>query len=328
MQTISLDQAVQEYLLDCRVRQLSRKTLRQYEDNLRLFREFSPSAGRITGRFGDRLVGSFDKRDVVAFMAGLDDVRKAVSRDVRKARIDVPVGKITRHAYARALRAFWRWAFKEEYIEKPVVVEMPRVPIKEIPVLRDDEVERILAVARRHKDEGLRQWRDYVIPLLLAYSGARRAEILDLRVEDLDFEAEPPVLVIQHGKGDKQRRVVMHRDIRAELLRYTRMLRRHEIEWVIFSDRIPTKRLVDDALNRIVKAFAKEAGVDPTRVSAHKWRHSFCSRLANNGVNLAVVQDLAGHSDIATTRRYVTTTPEAQAAALESLSLGRKRKGR
>jgi len=86
---------------------------------------------------------------------------------------------------------------------------MPAVPRKQVVAIREDESDRMLTVARKAKDTSIKAHRDYVFLLLLAHTGMRRAEAQALAVEDLDFDRTPPAIRIRHGKGDRERYVVM-----------------------------------------------------------------------------------------------------------------------
>ena len=75
------------------------------------------------------------------------------------------VASTTVHAYARAVRAFLRFAYEEDWIEEPVTVRMPRVELKRMEVLTREEVRKILSVVGT---------RDRALVLTLIDSGLRR----------------------------------------------------------------------------------------------------------------------------------------------------------
>jgi integrase/recombinase XerD len=172
--------------------------------------------------------------------------------------------------------------------------------------LREDELEGLLAAARTERDR--------VLVSAGLYLGLRVAELCKLRVEDLDLDER--TAFVNQGKGGKDRVVPIP-------LRFVPALR----AWVgprrrgpLFpSPRDPHKPLTTRAVRYLVLRLAERAGVDRIRVSPHKLRHTFATRLLARGADLREIQELLGHANIQTTTIYAAVVTERLRAAVDRL---------
>jgi site-specific recombinase XerD len=77
------------------------------------------------------------------------------------------------------------------------------------------------------------------------------------------------------------------------------------------------KPLIQQEVQRIVQAVERLANVD--HLGVHALRHSFCSHLAMRGAPPKAIQELAGHSELVTTTRYMHLSPAAKESAIRLL---------
>jgi integrase len=156
------------------------------------------------------------------------------------------------------------------------------------------------------------------IVLVALYTGLRRGEILRLRWADIDFQQN--VLTVQKAKtkSGRGRRVNLN-SMLGETLRLLREAQ--ESEWVFPSPkRFQTLGKPEKHIGDVKNAFRRAvrlSGIEP--ITFHQLRHTFCSRLADAGVPLPVIQDLAGHASITMTRRYTHPADEMKQKAVEIL---------
>ncbi len=158
-------------------------------------------------------------------------------------------------------------------------------------------------------DQPKRRWRiGYVVLATLRYSGLRRNEIAMLRHDQVDFAARRISLV---GKGDKARIVPTAPPLVPILEGYLSTLRPDVTKSGFFFVSPSSQgggtnagRYGPMSVSVLVRAAGTGTGV-AGRHFPHRWRHSYATSLLRRGVDIHVVQRLLGHSNIATTTRYL-----------------------
>lgn len=134
------------------------------------------------------------------------------------------------------------------------------------------------------------------------YSGLRISEVLNLTQEDVDMKNRK--IFVVSGKGDKDNTVPMCDKLHTILLNYIENIR-PKIEGNRFFCTAKTGSLSAPYVNRAIRIATEELGWHDRRISAHTFRHSFCSNLLVKGAPLQSVQKLLNHSNLSITSRYV-----------------------
>jgi len=196
---------------------------------------------------------------------------------------------------------------------------LPRRHRRSLPlVLSLDEVVRLIDAAPNLR---------YRTILMTLYStGMRRAEMCQLRPEDVDKERM--VIRIPHGKGDKPREVPLSQKLLDQLRQYYGSLKRRN-GWMFPS--LQWKRPQDPITEKVVwhacRESALRAGI-PKPIHPHTLRHCFATHLLDNGADLPVVQRLLGHEDPRDTMIYIHLSNRTLRAApnpLETIRLSADR---
>jgi integrase/recombinase XerD len=133
--------------------------------------------------------------------------------------------------------------------------------------------------------------RDYAIVTLFAYSGIRRSECADLKLDQVDLTAREIRII---GKGDKQRLVYINDKIVYALREYLKE-RNSDSPYFFVSRR--SEKLTASRINQI---FNKYSG----NITPKTLRHFFCSHALESGFSIHEVSNLAGHSSIQVTMLY------------------------
>lgn len=195
-----------------------------------------------------------------------------------------------------ALKVFYRFMQKEGAIKAPITsqIDSPKLWQKIPSVLSEDELTRLLSQPDSSTREGAR---DLAFLELLYSSGLRVSEACNLKIHDID---DSVCRVI--GKGSKERIVPIGQKALKAIDRYLIEYRSNCQNPYLFAGQKGGK--VDrTGIWKRIKAYAKASGIEKN-VSPHTLRHSFATHLLDHGADLRVIQELLGHSSIATTDKY------------------------
>ncbi len=261
-------------------RGLAVRTVDAYVRDLSAFVAFAAREGAVAP--GDVDYGAL--RDYVAALGDLGRAPATVSRAIS------------------SLRGYFRFLLEEGVIDRDPSerLETPGAGRRLPDVLSVWEIERLLAAVTPDRRYA---FRDRAILEVLYGCGLRVSELSGLRTRDLDLEER---LVRVLGKGSKERLVPLGADAAHALRRYLRELRprleRGGSGGRVFLTRSgrPLSRM---GVWKILRQYVERAGI-ARRVTPHTLRHSFATHLLEGGADLASVQEMLGHADIATTEIY------------------------
>ena len=206
-----------------------------------------------------------------------------------------------------AIKSFYRYLLMENSVESDptLLVTAPKFE-KPLPtVLTDSEVKKIIASIDTSDILGIR---DRAMIELLYSSGMRAAELLSLSEYSLNFsEREARVT----GKGEKERITFFSKTASEWVRKYISAKQQQYKNYskdkiFVNSKGVP---ITDRSLRRIVEFYGKKAEINKN-VSPHTFRHSFATELMNRGLDIKFLQELLGHSSIATTQVYTTVSKD------------------
>jgi len=207
-----------------------------------------------------------------------------------------------------ALRFFYGVTLGEATI--PERIPYARTPRKLPVVLSADEVARFLEAV-----SGLRSR----AALTTAYAaGLRASEVAGLLIEDID--SDRGVIRVRHGKGAKDRDVMLSPQLLGILRTYWRLARPRRF---LFPGRDEGRSINPTVLHAACRSAAKAAGLSK-RVTLHTLRHSFATHLLENGADIRIIQALLGHANLSSTARYThvaSHTIRATPSPLDRLSV-------
>lgn len=201
-----------------------------------------------------------------------------------------------------ALRKFYRFLLREGAISADPMtkIDTPKRAQHLPATLSSQEVDALMAKPDTDKPLGLR---DRAIFELMYATGLRVSEVVDLRLDQLHLAMN---LLQVTGKGDKERLVPISPQATQWVNRYLqearpKLLKRVQPKNVFVN--FHGGPMTRQGIWKNLKAYIASIGIEKD-VTPHTLRHSFATRLLENGADLRVVQELLGHSDISTTQIY------------------------
>ncbi len=212
--------------------------------------------------------------------------------------------KTTQAYYIIALRNFLKYLIKNDYdVLSPDKIELPKIPERQIKTVEYKDMERLLNAPQ---GDDLKSLRDKAILEMLFSTGLRISELcsLDRRI-DIDRGE-----ITVRGKGGKIRVVFLSERAKKALKNY--LEKRGDVEEALFislnknSSKI-IGRILPRTAQRLVDFYGRKAGIFE-KISPHQLRHQFATDLLIGGADLRSVQELLGHSNIATTQIYTHLT--------------------
>lgn len=217
-----------------------------------------------------------------------DDLRLYLTEYQKKNEIS----KVTLDNIRRILSSFFSWLEDEDYILKS-------------PARRIHKVKATLCIKNTYSDEEIelmrdvcQNERDLAIIDMLASTGMRVGEMVNLKRSDIDFQERECVVL---GKGDKQRTVYFDARTKIHLQKY--LDTRNDDNDVLFvSLRDKSKTLGIGGIENLIRNLGKDAGIN--KAHPHKFRRTLATGAIDKGMPIEQVQQLLGHKRIDTTLMY------------------------
>ncbi len=208
----------------------------------------------------------------------------------------------TQSYYLIALRSFLKFLQKKGLnIYDPLKIELPKLPEREINILTDEELKRLLEAPQ---GDNLKSLRDKAILETFFSTGLRISELCSLN-RDIDLNKGE---IVVKGKGGKIRVVFLSSLAKKYLKEY--LQKREDKNPALFinlSKHKKFQRITPRGIEKIIKFYAKKAGIIK-KITPHTLRHQFATDLLMAGADLRAIQLLLGHKNLQTTQIYTHLT--------------------
>ena len=241
------------------------------------------------------------KGDVIQFMNFIEKEPEEITKeDIMRYKEYLAVNEMSvKSANRKYISVNGFFSFLQNELEKDVQMRIKKDKLQSQEYLEEmltkDDFEKLVQVALNYND-----YRAVAIFNTLFYTGMRISEALQLKIIDVTND-----IVVIKGKGSKHRNVFIPQKLKSILNTYMMYRVPCKSELLFTGKKGPINRKTVDT---IIKKYAAIAGISMTKAHAHNFRHLYCLTLIEKGITIDTVADLAGHSNINTTRIYTRKT--------------------
>lgn len=223
-------------------------------------------------------------------------VRKMTTEEIRSYLAEYQkinnCSNVTVDNIRRNLSSFFSWLEEEDYILKSPMKRIHKIKTKTVVknVISDEGIEKLR--------DNCSCIRDLAIIDLLYSTGIRVGELVNLNIDDIDFDGRECIV---YGKGDKERRVYFDAKAKVHLRNYIES-RKDDNNALFVTLDAPHDRLKISGVEIRLRQLGRRLELD--RIHPHKFRRSMATRAIDKGMPIEQVQKILGHSQIDTTMQY------------------------
>lgn len=202
-----------------------------------------------------------------------------------------------------SIRQFIEYLNTSKEYDKKLCIEIEQLKVQKQEYLEElltiSDFERLVRLAEREED-----YRAIAIFYTLYLTGLRVSELITLKVSDKDKKT-----IVVKGKGDKYRDIFVPERLVDYLNQYIKVRKHNPTDYLFLND-IQNTPMSRQSIHNEIKKYAGLSKVKLSRAHAHNFRHLYCLRLVEKGLTIDEIANLAGHTNINTTRIYTRKTKQ------------------
>lgn len=269
---------IDEFIESLKTRQASVNTLASYERDVVQFNHY------------------FEAHHKKIFDLTKEDMQEYIDYLLEQGKSNSTISRCT-----ASIKSFYRYLVSKNFAKENIAegIEAPKVDRKEPLILTSSEIEKLLEQPDLSELKGQR---DKTMLEILYATGIRVTELISLRVEDVNLANG----YIKVKKKNSERHIPLGKLSLKCLKEYMDKVRplliRTEEEKTLFIN-TNGQKMTRQGYWKILKQYKEQAKIDKD-ITPHTIRHSFAVHMLQNGAEIKTVQELLGHTDVASTMMY------------------------
>ena len=299
-----LEDGLEEFMINCVNKDLTKKTIASYEKTLKLFFKFLEeefSVIEVEKVEEKHIRGYLDftkERGKYSFVVNIESTN--INRPHNRTDFGKEVSIATINNYLRNIKVFFNFCLENKFIKTNPVARIRQFKVTRRPKedITDDDFRKLIKSIDTTSFHG---FRDYCIFHLLMDTGMRIGETLNLTEKDVLIDKRAIFLKANITKGRKDRYVF-----------YSITMQRILSRWVDYKDRYvdtdllfpstKNKRMEVSNIEKNLKKYVLKAKLNPS-ISCHHFRNNFGKRALMSGMNIYQLSSILGHSSVQVTER-------------------------
>jgi len=299
------DYYIEDFMLYCVSKNLSKKTMKSYEQTLKLFQLYMEKEQ------DTKEVDKVDTKQIREYISYLRE-RGKYTVQVANADINRPhnrtdngknISMVTINNYIRNIKVFFNYLDEEHIIKVNPVTRIKQLKVyeeKKEPLQRED-VKRLLNSFNIATFYG---YRDYMTTKLLLSTGARIGETLSLEMDDLNFRNN--TILFRDTKNKKEKLSYLTPKLSSELKKWCNFKERYSKSQFLFPTTRHTKMSVSN-FEQNLRRICDSTGLE---VTPHRLRRTFATDFLKNNGSIYILSQLLDHSDVKVTELYLNLDRE------------------
>lgn len=300
---LQIDYDIDDFIDYCEVKRLSKKTVKSYEQTLRLFAMYLKNECEVK-EAGD--VRKIHVREYIKYLT--ERGKYTVVTDENTKKLNFPenredykkeVSKTTINNYTRNIKVFFNYLYENRYIRQNPIARIKQLKNsrKIVGYIDDVNMNKLLKCFNLSL---FHEYRDYIITQLIFDTGMRLGETLLIKETDIDFVRRTIFLPADNTKGKKDRYVFFSEEMLKELKRWISYKDRYkECEYIFCTQRGTSLKVSNYETN--FKKYGKRIGLED--IHPHMLRNNFAKRYLMNGGDIYTLSKILGHSSVTVTEK-------------------------
>ena len=273
--TMNTDDIINEFLHECRMKNLTDDTIQTYKVNIKYLMKY------------------LDENKIP-----LSDISTSTIKEYEFYLIQQGNRNTTSiNTLLRNIKVFLSWTYENGYTDE---ISVRYLKVKQEPkeIYSDDDIKTLLKKPKL-SDTTYTEFRTYCIINMLVSTGMRRSSLLNIKLEDIQWSKQ--LIKLSHTKNKQVHYVSMNSKLVSVLKEWLKYRVGDDTDYLFTTQ--TGEKLSPITITSSISTYNRSRGVHTT--SVHSFRHYYAMKLVSSGVDIYTVSKLLGHSSLAITQGYL-----------------------